>query len=109
MAQLHRILLTGMCAKVYRYRIIISVMIVFHAIDCISSYQKVNMDGAIEWMEGAFQWKEHFGGGGVLVERVSWCRRCVGRGGVLVLVEGAFWWSERFNGWRGRFGGGVLV
>ena len=50
-------------------------------------------------MEGVFRW-----------------RRCVGEGGVLVLVEGAFWWSEPFNGWRGAFwwkehfsGGGVLV
>ena len=38
-------------------------------------------------MEGVFRW-----------------RRCVGEGGVLVLVEGAFWWSEPLMD-----GGGVLV
>ena len=43
-------------------------------------------------MEGVFRW-----------------RRCVGGGGVLVLVEGAFWWSEPFNGWRGRFGGRSIL
>ena len=34
----------------WRYHITISVMIVFHAIYCTSSYHKVNMDGAIEWI-----------------------------------------------------------
>ena len=43
-------------------------------------------------MEGVFRW-----------------RRCVGEGGVLVLVEGAFWWSEPFNGWWGRFGGRSIL
>ena len=62
------------------------------------------------WSEPFNGWRGRFGVGGVLVEGVFRWRRCVGGGGVLVLVEGAFWWSERFNGWRGRFGGGgVLV
>ena len=26
-----------------------------------------------------------------------------------MLVEGAFWWSEPFNGWRGRFGGRIIL
>ena len=61
------------------------------------------MDGGGVLVEGAF------GVGGVLVEGVFRWRRCVGGGGVLVLVEGAFWWSEPFNGWRGRFGGRSIL
>ena len=58
---------------------------------------------------GAFWWQEHFGAGGVLVEEVFRWRRCVGGGGVLVLVEKALWWSKPFNGSGGRFGGRSIL